>query len=122
MKSILKGTVSIRQMAAQVHANAKEKGFHPEGEALGDFVAKTTANIHAETSEFWEAFRNNTLDAHCDKWDKGCHLTCAEEELADIVIRAFDTAERLGIDLERAIVLKHSYNQTRAFRHGGKLA
>lgn len=43
-------------------------------------------------------------------------------ELADTVIRIFDTAEVLGIDLERAIREKMDYNRTRPTRHGGKLA
>lgn len=43
-------------------------------------------------------------------------------ELADIVIRVFDTAEALGIDIQRAIETKHYHNETRQRRHGGKLA
>ena len=43
-------------------------------------------------------------------------------ELADAVIRIFDICGRLGIDLDAAIETKHRYNETRAIRHGGKLA
>ena len=45
-------------------------------------------------------------------------LSCAEEELADIVIRVLDVSRRLGIDIMRAIAVKHTYNVTRPFRHG----
>ena len=41
-------------------------------------------------------------------------------ELADVVIRCMDFADRYGIDLEAAIVEKLSYNETRGYRHGGK--
>lgn len=41
-------------------------------------------------------------------------------ELADIVIRVMDCAVRYGIDLGAEIELKHAYNKTRPFRHGGK--
>ena len=41
-------------------------------------------------------------------------------ELADIVIRVMDCAVRYGIDLGAEIELKHAYNKTREFRHGGK--
>lgn len=43
-------------------------------------------------------------------------------ELADVVIRCFDLAEGLGIDLAGAIERKHAYNASRPARHGGKLA
>lgn len=43
-------------------------------------------------------------------------------ELADVVIRCFDLAEGLGIDLTGAIERKHAYNASRPARHGGKLA
>lgn len=43
-------------------------------------------------------------------------------ELADIVIRVCDLAEDLGIDLADEIKRKMRYNETRAHRHGGKLA
>lgn len=42
-------------------------------------------------------------------------------ELADIVIRSFDTAKDHNINLLRAIVFKLVYNQTRGYRHGGKV-
>jgi hypothetical protein len=43
-------------------------------------------------------------------------------EVADIVIRAADMAERCGFDLQAAIAEKMEYNRLRAYRHGGKLA
>lgn len=42
-------------------------------------------------------------------------------ELADVVLRIFNLAHDLGIDLEAAVELKHNYNMTRPFKHGGKL-
>lgn len=41
-------------------------------------------------------------------------------ELADIVIRVFDTAQAWGIDLTEAVMMKHRYNISRPFRHGNK--
>lgn len=41
-------------------------------------------------------------------------------ELADIVIRVLDIADHYGIDLQQAILDKHSYNVTRPYKHGGK--
>ena len=39
-------------------------------------------------------------------------------ELADTVIRIFDLAEHLGIDLEERIREKHEFNGTRSYKHG----
>lgn len=43
-------------------------------------------------------------------------------ELADIVIRVFDLAGMLKIDIANEIERKMRYNVTRPYRHGGKLA
>lgn len=43
-------------------------------------------------------------------------------ELADVVIRALDTAALLGINLESVVRDKLVYNATRGKRHGGKAA
>jgi NTP pyrophosphatase (non-canonical NTP hydrolase) len=112
-------------VAREVYTLAWEKGFHPEysarlnGESVTlDRMAVFCANLHGEVSELWEAARKGSLGKQCDK---ACNLTCAEEELADIVIRALDTAYALGIDIGRAIHLKNEYNKTRPHMHG-KLA
>jgi hypothetical protein len=41
-------------------------------------------------------------------------------EFADVIIRILDTCERLEIPITRALVVKHNYNLTRPYRHGGK--
>jgi NTP pyrophosphatase (non-canonical NTP hydrolase) len=74
---------------------------------------RSIANLHGEVSEAWEAYRDRIPEG-----EEGC----ISEELADIVIRVFDTACNLGIDILRAIEKKHEYNKTRPYRHGGKLA
>lgn len=43
-------------------------------------------------------------------------------ELADIVIRAMDMADKREWDLEGDIIEKLEYNETRGYRHGGKTA
>ena len=65
-----------------------------------------------------EAARKGKLDEPCDK--EGCDLTCAEEELADLLIRTMDCAVVLGVDLGRAVRRKSQYNAGRPFMHGKK--
>lgn len=114
--------LTLSQWAEAVHSLAVAKGWHEEG-ASDARVPQFVANLHGECSELWEAYRAGKLRAPCDKAAKmGEPLTCIEEELADIVIRAFDMACLLGVDIERAIAVKHAFNSTRAYRHGGKVA
>lgn len=112
---------ALNDLSELVYKNAVNKGFH-EKDALRDEVdnySTWTTNIHGEVSELWEAARTGCLTKPCDK---DCDLTCEEEELADIVIRALDTARARGIDIGRAVLTKHEYNTTRPHKHGGKLA
>ena len=119
----------LRRLTDRLVATTISKGFRepPSGisyelwasESLKPIRAAIfTANLHGETSELWEAARKGTLDKPCDKTPG---LTCAEEEVADIIIRALDLANFLGVDPARAIALKAEYNESRPYRHGGKL-
>lgn len=63
--------------------------------------------IHSEVSEALEGLR------HRDRAN-------FEEELADVLIRVFDVAAGLGIDLDKIVAAKLEKNRTRGFRHGGK--
>lgn len=116
---------TIAEMQKRCWQTAEDSGFHEEGANTNP--AAWVANLHGEVSEFWEAYRKGLLDHYCDKESEmraaGAEpLTCAEEELADIAIRVMDVAEQKGIDLERAVIEKDKYNQTRPYRHGNKKA
>jgi NTP pyrophosphatase (non-canonical NTP hydrolase) len=124
-----KQSLTLKQWAEVAYHNASAKGFHDDDEKLQmrEKLGAWCMNLHSEVSELWEAFRAGKAFADCDKAEKMRELglpvlTCIEEELADIVIRVFDTAEALGIDIEKAVSVKHEYNTTRSIRHGGKLA
>lgn len=114
----------VNAMRDEVTELAKSKGWH---DPVPPPMAKQTANIHGEVSELWEAYRRHTLNDPCDKAEEmeavGLPaLTCAEEEVADIIIRTLHTAGILGIDVGRALRVKHAFNKTRPYRHGGKKA
>ena len=94
------------------------------------------ALIDTETSEAIEELRNGsavgeTYYMYDDGEDKAPPLNPdgsprkpegVPSELADVVIRALDFADKYSIDLEAMIEEKLTYNQSRGYRHGGKTA
>ena len=40
-------------------------------------------------------------------------------ELADVIIRVLDYCAYAGIDIENVLEVKHKYNKSRPYRHGG---
>ncbi len=117
--------ITLNEIADAVHELAWEKGWHEASETEDQFIERMCNNLHNEVSELHEAWRNNKLNAQCDKARDMLKqqikpLTCKEEEMADIVIRILDNARKLGVDILSAIQRKHEFNKTRSFRHGNK--
>lgn len=77
-------------------------------EITGDLIGSKIALCHSELSEALEGARKNLMD------DKLPHRKMVEVELADCVIRIFDLAVALGLDLGGAFVEKTVYNTQRA--------
>ena len=91
----------------EIHDLAIEKGWYIQERPVPELLCL----IHSEISEALEAYRNHTPEG-----DKGC----ISEELADAIIRIFDMAEELKIDIIEAVKKKHEFNKTRPYRHGNK--
>lgn len=71
-------------------------------------VSQKLLLIHAEISEACEGHRKDLMDDHLP------HRKMLEVELADALIRIFDTAGAMDLDLAGAVVEKLAYNQQRA--------
>jgi len=112
--------LSISELQKTVHNLAVKKGWWDK---IPCNIAEQLANMHTELSEAWEELRNNhgITEIYYNEGNpekpEGFPV-----ELADCVIRILDTCEAYGIDLEEVIMLKHRYNVTRPYRHGGKKA
>lgn len=71
--------------------------------------------MHSELSECLEFLRKKEQPAMDDHVPE---LTGEAAELADVLIRIFHYCGKYGIDLGRAVALKHEFNITRPYRHG----
>lgn len=108
--------LNIKDLIKEAHENAKAHGWWDEDRGFGEQIAL----IHSELSEALEEFRDGKdyTEIYSDEKGKPCGIPT---ELADVLIRIFDTCGRYGIDLESAIKLKMDYNKTRPYKHGGKV-
>ena len=108
---------NLNSLAEAINKNAHEHGFCDWDETTDAYMNRACANLHDEVSELHESFRTGRL---YELTEKPIELTYLEEELADIIIRALDTAQELGVDIHKAITVKMEYNRTRPYRHGNK--
>lgn len=101
------------------------KGF-PEklpaspGSDVINYIGTKLLLIHSEVSEAAEALRDGKIKMWIDPSNH--KPEGVESELADTVIRIFDLAAALNMDLGNAIAVKMDYNRTRPHRHGDKKA
>ena len=77
------------------------------GEPLVRPVPEMLCLIHSEVSEALEGFRKDLNDDHLP------NRSMLEVELADAVIRIFDMAGGLNLDIAGALVEKLNYNDNR---------
>ena len=87
-------------------------------EAARDHVIAKLALITSEVSEALEELRDGN-DVR-QVYYNGTKPEGFPTELADVVIRAYDLAHMVGIDLDSEIERKLVYNATRGHMHGGK--
>lgn len=102
-------THSIAQISAEITEWRKGRGFYtPESlatEAERDMMLGKLMLVVSECAEAGEAVRHEDMANF-------------SEEIADAVIRLFDIANSVGLDLERAIEQKMAVNKARPMRHG----
>lgn len=92
------------------HATATAAGWYASprtGRAIQRNFGEVIALMHSELSEALEAHRRDLPD------DKLPHRAGVEVELADCVIRIFDTAAALDLDIAGAIIEKNRFNRAR---------
>lgn len=88
--------------------------FYTSRAMLAGYVAKKTEARIAEAGHTIRKIRTRPVRRRVKK-PEGVAV-----ELADCMIRILDYCGHAGIDIEEAIRIKHEYNKTRPYRHGGK--
>lgn len=104
----------MKSLQKKIHQLAVDKGWYD--------TERSPLEIHmlivSEVAEATEAVRQGlhpmVIDSATGKPEG------ERAELADAVIRIMDYFESRGWDLEADIELKHAFNSTRPYRHGGK--
>jgi NTP pyrophosphatase (non-canonical NTP hydrolase) len=110
----------LHQEMDRVYAWCVRKGWEPDkARTFGDDIAL----LHSEVSEALEAYRMWKLDDATQPDELDSRMPKPEgvgSELADVLVRLLHTCARYGIDLHAEYERKMAYNETRAYRHGGK--
>ena len=134
--------MNLNEFAKEVHHNAVEHGWWEEPRSFGEIIAL----CHSELSEALEEYRSGKpmvyYDCRADEYDEDCicepgdtgcgysSVGCTEKsekpegiavELVDCIIRILDYCGKEKIDIESVLRLKHEYNKTRPYKHGGKV-
>jgi NTP pyrophosphatase (non-canonical NTP hydrolase) len=107
--------MKIRDIQKEIHKNAKNHGWWDENRTFGEIIAL----CHSELSEALEEYRNHHKATEI--YYRGQKPEGIPIELADVIIRILDYCGKEGIDMGEAIKIKHEYNKTRPYKHGGKV-
>jgi len=91
---------------------AVSKGWHDKHDKNDPQTFPTLlCLVHSEVSEALEAYRAGFAP----------HTMEVPSELADIIIRVMDICGLYGIDIDKAVKEKLQFNESRPYRHGGKV-
>lgn len=127
--------MELNKLRDEIHELAISKGWWDEERTFGEIIAL----CHSELSEALEEYRNGAAFSYykctkdyenCPRLVKPAVNRCNEcennkpegiaIELADCIIRILDYCGKEGINIEEAIRIKHNFNKSLPYKHGGK--
>jgi len=105
--------MTLNEWAGTIHQNAVDHGWWDKERSFGDIIAL----CHTELSEALEEYRSDSYMVYVGDDGKPEGIAV---ELVDCMIRILDYLAHEGVDVESIMAMKHAYNTTRSYRHGGK--
>lgn len=108
----------FNELAAEIHENAKNKGFWPDEHRDPLQVLMLIVTETAEAAEEWRNHSPGDWPINQPRLDKNMKPVGLPSEMADIIIRALDACAAWGIDIDEAIREKMICNRARPYRHG----
>lgn len=122
--------MDLNEITNEIHRNAVEHGWWDEPRSFGEIVAL----CHSELSEALEEYRAGSPLVYADDYEIMQRITAKSEisakylkpegmavEMVDCLIRILDWFGQMELDVEEILAIKHEYNKTRPYRHGGKV-
>lgn len=100
---------ALNELRDLMHARSSKAGWWSDAEFIDSkyIIPTKLCLIHSEISEAMEGYRKDLMD------DKLPHRKMIEVELADAMIRIFDLAGKLNLDIGGAVMEKSAYNTRR---------
>lgn len=121
--------MNLTEFAKEIHDNAVTHGWWEKERNFGEIIAL----CHSELSEALEEYRDNRPQAYVVRTASEQEIITSIDdfkpnekpegiavELADCIIRILDYCGRENIDIERIVKIKHEFNKSRPYKHGGK--
>ncbi len=124
--------MEIRELARVIHRNNRKKGFWDKERNVGEMLMLVVSELgeaieahrkmkyayRVEVEELAQLIKKEENTAEFTQLFKEQVKDSFQDELADAVIRLFDMAHGLDIDIQTHIELKMKYNTTREKLHG----
>jgi len=128
----------LNELAEKIHTNAVAHGFYddekvniPEklmlivtelGEAMEAYRNEHYADLEEAINERVNIYLNKSVaDTTIESWNltfEDFVKNTYEDELADTIIRILDLCAYMKIDIDKHIMLKNKYNESRPYKHG----
>ena len=124
--------MEINTVVKAVHDLAVEKGWYDSTRHPLEFhmlmvseIAEASEEVRSASPAIYQNYDSYQqgiikVELNNEFWDERKKPEGEAIELADAVIRIMDYFAHRGWDLESAIRIKHNFNMTRPYRHGGK--